>query len=56
MDMLRASADGLFGGAERRPLDAQHFISDVIKLGDLVEKGFKRLLSSQDMVKVLVRP
>jgi len=31
-------------------------ISDIIKLTDLEEKGFKRLIASQDMVKILVRP
>lgn len=41
---------------ENKRIDAQHFISDLIKLGDLEEKGFKRLLSSQDMVKCIVRP
>jgi 2-desacetyl-2-hydroxyethyl bacteriochlorophyllide A dehydrogenase len=41
---------------ENKKINAQNFISDVISLTDLEEKGFKRLLSSQDMVKILVRP
>jgi threonine dehydrogenase-like Zn-dependent dehydrogenase len=41
---------------ENKRIDAQLFISDVIKLEDLEEKGFKRLLSSQNLVKVLVQP
>lgn len=41
---------------EDKKIDAQIFISDIINLADLEEKGFKKLLSSQDMVKVLVRP
>ena len=41
---------------ENKRIDAEHFISDVIKLEDLEEKGFKRLLSSQNLVKVLVQP
>jgi (R,R)-butanediol dehydrogenase/meso-butanediol dehydrogenase/diacetyl reductase len=31
-------------------------ISDIIELTDLEEKGFKRLIASQDIVKILVRP
>lgn len=31
-------------------------VSDIIKLTDLEEKGFKRLIASQDIVKILVRP
>ena len=31
-------------------------VSDIIELTDLEEKGFKRLIASQDMVKILVRP
>jgi len=32
------------------------FISDIIPLDDIEEKGFKRLLASHDDVKILVRP
>ena len=31
-------------------------VSDIIEITDLEEKGFKRLIASQDMVKILVRP
>jgi 2-desacetyl-2-hydroxyethyl bacteriochlorophyllide A dehydrogenase len=31
-------------------------ISDIIELNDLAEEGFKRLIASQDLVKILVRP
>jgi (R,R)-butanediol dehydrogenase/meso-butanediol dehydrogenase/diacetyl reductase len=31
-------------------------ISDIIRLTELEEQGFKRLIASQDMVKILVRP
>jgi (R,R)-butanediol dehydrogenase/meso-butanediol dehydrogenase/diacetyl reductase len=41
---------------ENKKIGAQNFISDVISLNDLEEKGFKRLLSSKDIVKILVRP
>lgn len=41
---------------EKKKLDTASMISDVIPLGDLVEKGFRRLLSSGDLVKVLVKP
>jgi threonine dehydrogenase-like Zn-dependent dehydrogenase len=41
---------------ENKKIDARNFISDIIHLADLEGKGFKRLLSSQDMVKILVRP
>jgi threonine dehydrogenase-like Zn-dependent dehydrogenase len=31
------------------------FISDVISLVDIVEKGFERLVGSRDLVKILVK-
>lgn len=31
-------------------------VSDIIELTDLEEKGFKHLIASQDMVKILVKP
>lgn len=37
-------------------IDARAFISDIIPLSELAEKGFKRLLSTHDMVKILVEP
>ena len=30
-------------------------ISDVISLGDLVEKGLERLVASQDLIKILIK-
>ena len=41
---------------ENKQINARHFISDVIALADLDEKGFKRALASTDMVKILVQP
>jgi L-iditol 2-dehydrogenase len=41
---------------ENKKINSKNFISDVIPLSDLEEMGFKRLLSSQDIVKILVRP
>lgn len=40
----------------QRILKPQLFISDVIPLGDVDERGFKRLSASHDFVKILVRP
>lgn len=40
----------------RKQIDTTSLISDVIPLPDLEEKGFKRLISSNDMVKILVAP
>jgi (R,R)-butanediol dehydrogenase/meso-butanediol dehydrogenase/diacetyl reductase len=40
----------------RKRIDTGVFVSDVIPLADLVEKGFNRLLSDHDMVKILVTP
>jgi len=41
---------------EKKKINAKSYISNVISLADLEEKGFKRLLSSQDMIKIIVRP
>jgi (R,R)-butanediol dehydrogenase/meso-butanediol dehydrogenase/diacetyl reductase len=41
---------------EKRKVRTEGLISDRISLEDLVEKGFHRILSSQDMIKILVRP
>jgi (R,R)-butanediol dehydrogenase/meso-butanediol dehydrogenase/diacetyl reductase len=41
---------------ERGGLDTASMVSDVIRLEDLEEKGFRRLLSSRDDVKIVVRP
>lgn len=40
----------------RRKIDTGALISDIISLPDLVEKGFNRLVSAHDMVKILVEP
>jgi threonine dehydrogenase-like Zn-dependent dehydrogenase len=40
----------------KKKIKTESFISDIISLSDIEEKGFKRLLSSEDMVKILVRP
>lgn len=41
---------------EQKRIDTELLISDIIPLPDIVEKGFKRLLSSQDNIKILVKP
>ena len=41
---------------DQRKIYTEPLISDTIPLTDLVERGFNRLLSSQDMVKILVKP
>jgi 2-desacetyl-2-hydroxyethyl bacteriochlorophyllide A dehydrogenase len=41
---------------ENKKISTQNMISDVISLEDLEEKGFKRLISSVDIIKILVRP
>jgi (R,R)-butanediol dehydrogenase / meso-butanediol dehydrogenase / diacetyl reductase len=37
-------------------IQAEQMISDIISLNDLEEKGFKHLMNTNDMVKILVRP
>jgi (R,R)-butanediol dehydrogenase/meso-butanediol dehydrogenase/diacetyl reductase len=37
-------------------VDTKSIISDTISLDDIEERGFRRLLSSPDVVKILVRP
>jgi 2-desacetyl-2-hydroxyethyl bacteriochlorophyllide A dehydrogenase len=39
-----------------KKIKTESLITDIISLSDIDEKGFKRLLSSEDMVKILVRP
>jgi threonine dehydrogenase-like Zn-dependent dehydrogenase len=34
----------------------ERLISDIISLNDIEEKGFKRLMATKDMIKILVRP
>ncbi|MBL7203191.1 MAG: zinc-binding dehydrogenase, partial [Desulfobacteraceae bacterium] len=41
---------------DQKKISTELLISDTIPLADLVERGFSRLLSSQDMVKILVKP
>ncbi len=41
---------------DQKKISTKSLISDIIPLTDLVERGFSRLLSSQDMVKILVKP
>lgn len=41
---------------EKKKINTNALISDRISLEDLVDKGFHRLLSSQDMIKILVQP
>jgi (R,R)-butanediol dehydrogenase / meso-butanediol dehydrogenase / diacetyl reductase len=40
----------------RKQIDTAALISDIISLPDLEEKGFNRLMSTNDMVKILVAP
>jgi 2-desacetyl-2-hydroxyethyl bacteriochlorophyllide A dehydrogenase len=41
---------------KNKKIRTQHLISDVISLADLDEKGFKKALVSEDIVKILVKP
>ena len=41
---------------DKGKIRTEPLVSDIIELTDLEEKGFKRLIASQDMVKILVRP
>jgi len=41
---------------ERKRIATDRLINDVISLNDIEEKGFRRLFSSQDAVKILVKP
>ena len=41
---------------EQKRINTELLISDIIPLPEIVEKGFKRLLSSQDNIKILVKP
>jgi 2-desacetyl-2-hydroxyethyl bacteriochlorophyllide A dehydrogenase len=41
---------------EKKELNTEALITDIIPLHDLEEKGFKRLLSSPEVIKVLVKP
>ena len=41
---------------DQKKIDTELFISDIISLFDIEEKGFRRLLSSHDWIKILVRP
>jgi (R,R)-butanediol dehydrogenase / meso-butanediol dehydrogenase / diacetyl reductase len=40
----------------KKRIKAQDFISDIIDLADIEEKGFKRVIASEDVVKILVKP
>jgi len=40
----------------RGELKVEQFISDIISINDLEEKGFKRLRATKDIVKILVKP
>lgn len=40
----------------RGKIDSNAFVSEVISLADLEEKGFKRLMAANDRVKILVAP
>jgi (R,R)-butanediol dehydrogenase/meso-butanediol dehydrogenase/diacetyl reductase len=41
---------------EKKKIDTSSLISEIIPLSELEEKGIKRLLSSPDLVKILVKP
>ncbi len=41
---------------ECKEINAKRLISDIISLPDLEAKGFKRLMDTNDMVKILVKP
>ena len=41
---------------EQKKINTEPLISDVIPLADVEGKGFRRLLASTDMVKILVKP
>jgi len=41
---------------ERKRIRTEGMVSDIIKLDDVVEKGFKRLINTKGLIKVLVAP
>ena len=41
---------------EKNKIQTKPMITDVINLADVEQKGFKRLLSSKDAIKILVKP
>jgi threonine dehydrogenase-like Zn-dependent dehydrogenase len=41
---------------EKRRLQTEPLITDTIRLAELEEKGLKRMISSRDVVKILVKP
>ena len=41
---------------EQKRINTELLVSDIISLADIEEKGFKRLISSKDIVKILVKP
>jgi threonine dehydrogenase-like Zn-dependent dehydrogenase len=41
---------------EKRKLNTEPMITDTIRLDELEEKGLKRMVSSRDVVKILVKP
>lgn len=41
---------------EQKKINTSVMISDIILLDDIEERGFKRLISSRDLVKILVKP
>ncbi len=41
---------------EQKRINTEPLVSDIIPLADIEEKGFKRLISSKDTVKILVKP
>jgi (R,R)-butanediol dehydrogenase/meso-butanediol dehydrogenase/diacetyl reductase len=46
----------VIGYLDRGEIDTERLISDIIKLDELEEKGFKRLIATRDKIKILVKP
>jgi threonine dehydrogenase-like Zn-dependent dehydrogenase len=46
----------VIGFLTQKKINTKSMISEVIRLDDIQEKGFQRLASSRDVVKILVRP
>ena len=46
----------LFDFLARRKFSTEGMVSDIIGLDDIVEKGFERLASNKELIKILVAP
>lgn len=46
----------IMNAMKKKQIKTERLISDIINLSEIDSKGFKRLVSSKEMVKILVRP